>query len=515
MTQIISSLRAMVMCLTFPLLAACTPATAYGDAPANGTFLLTPACASGLRLDAASGGTANATHVQIWTASGLDRQNWTFAKQPAAAYIIHPTYDLGIDLTVTGAGTASGTPVQLWQDTGQRNQIWEPTAVSGGYTFTPQCAEDLRLDVVGGGSNDGTLVDVATASGGPGQVWSLELYKPSAPKTAPIPIVTGGDHQISLFWEPSNGVTAYNIYRAIRSGAAGATKIAAGVRNTFYVDTGLTNGRQYYYSLAAVNGIGASPLSKEVSGKPTNHPSTGAADPKTKYVPAGYKLAFDDEFNGASLDTKKWNTLVPYGTHFYNDEIECYEPQAVILNKGICTLQASQGATTCGGTHNWISGAITTNSTFKHGYFESRIQVPRGGGLWPAFWIMSNDSRNEWDILEIPDTTNIIYEYPHHVDNSTLRFVSGQNGGDSQYTAAEGAPDPYSGYVVYGLQWTSTDVTYWVNGVMTEHFAINGCGDSNMWVALNLAVGGSWPGPPNASTPNPARMNVDYVRIYQ
>ena len=240
----------------------------------------------------------------------------------------------------------------------------------------------------------------------------------------------------------------------------------------------------------------------------------GTPDPGSRYVPTGYRLIFSDEFTASTLDTGKWNTLAPYGVQFYTDshQKQAFIPQAVTLANGVVTFTAnrSNGSNTNGQPYS--SGSITTNRTFTHGYFESRVRVPAGKGLWPAYWVTSSTRwPPEWDIFEIID--NVIFGYTHPVSGGRCTFVEGAAGSDSTYTI----PNLYGIYHVYGFHWTATDLYWWVDGVLTEHYSVNAAAGANdpFWLNLSLQVGGDWPGDPNSSTPFPSKMDVDYVRVYQ
>jgi len=239
----------------------------------------------------------------------------------------------------------------------------------------------------------------------------------------------------------------------------------------------------------------------------------GAPDPGTSYVPAGYHLDFSDEFSGSTLDTGKWNTLAPWGVQFYTDshQKQAFIPQAVTLANGIVTFTARPSSGNTNG-QPYSSGSITTNGTFTHGYFEARVRVPAGKGLWPAYWVTSSTRwPPEWDIFEIID--GVIFGYTHPVSGGLCSFIEGAAGGDSTYTIA----DVYGKYHIYGFRWTSSDLHWYVDGVLTEHYAVNAAAGANdpFWLNLSLQVGGDWPGDPDGSTTFPARMDVDYVRVYQ
>lgn len=243
------------------------------------------------------------------------------------------------------------------------------------------------------------------------------------------------------------------------------------------------------------------------------NPTGGTPDPATAYVPAGYHLAFSDEFSGTTLDTGKWNTLAPWGVQYYSDshQKQAFIPEAVSVSNGLVTFTAQPSTGNTNG-QPYASGSITTNGTFTHGYFEARVRVPAGKGFWPAYWVTSSTRwPPEWDIFEIID--GLIYGYTHPVSGGVCSFVDGAAGNDSTYTIN----NVYDVFHVYGFNWTATDLYWYVDGVMTEHYVVDAAAGANdpFWLNLSLQVGGDWPGDPDASTPFPSHMDVDYVRVYQ
>ena len=255
------------------------------------------------------------------------------------------------------------------------------------------------------------------------------------------------------------------------------------------------------------------------AGSPTPAPPalvpTDQPDPGEAFVPAGYHLVFSDEFNGATLNTKKWNTLAPWGVQWYSDsgQKQAFVPSAVSVGNGIVrfTAQPANGDPNANG-QPYTSGSITTNRAFTHGYYEARVKVPEGQGLWPALWLTSSTRwPPEWDIFEIISGTD--YGFPHPLSGGKCSWVKGAAGSDNTYKV----PDQYGVYHIYGFLWTATDITWYVDGVLTEHYAINaaaGAGDAYWW-NVSLQVGGNWPGDPDSTTPFPAYMDVDYMRLYQ
>ncbi|HKP60002.1 MAG TPA: family 16 glycosylhydrolase [Polyangiales bacterium] len=240
----------------------------------------------------------------------------------------------------------------------------------------------------------------------------------------------------------------------------------------------------------------------------------GQPEPGMGYVPAGYQLIFSDEFDGSSLDKTKWNTLAPFGVQFFGDshQKQAFIPEAVSLKDGVVSFTANKSNGSNTNKQPYSSGSITTNRTFTHGYFEARVKVPAGKGLWPAYWLTSSSRwPPEWDIFEIVDGT--IFGYTHPVSGGKCSFVEGAAGKDSTYVI----PNVYGVYHVYGFKWTASDLYWYVDGVLTEHFAVDAAAGANdpFWLNLSLQVGGDWPGDPNSSTPFPSQMDVDYVRVYQ
>jgi len=239
----------------------------------------------------------------------------------------------------------------------------------------------------------------------------------------------------------------------------------------------------------------------------------GTPDPGTAYVPSGYTLVFSDEFSASSLDTGKWNTLAPFGVEFFSDshQQQAFIPDAVTLSNGIVSFTAQKSKGNTGG-QPYSSGSITTNGTFTHGYFEARARMPAGKGFWPAYWLTSSSRwPPEWDIFEIID--GVIFGYTHPVSGGKCSFVDGAAGSDSTYTI----PDVYGSFHIWGFKWTASDIYWYVDGVQTEHYAIDAAAGANdpFWLNLSLQVGGDWPGNPDGTTPLPSHMDVDYVRVYQ
>ena len=147
-------------------------ATPAGGPIANGTYDLTPQNATGSRVDASGGGTANGTPVQIWAyAANNGNQHWVFTNTGGNVYKISPSYSSTISITANGS--ANGSAVQLWADTGSTSQRWAATAATGGYTFAPQNATGSTMNVTGPSSANGTLLQIWQATGASNTVFAV------------------------------------------------------------------------------------------------------------------------------------------------------------------------------------------------------------------------------------------------------------------------------------------------------------------------------------------------------
>ncbi len=139
------------------------------------------------------------------------------------------------------------------------------------------------------------------------------------------------------------------------------------------------------------------------------------------------------------------------------------------------------------------------------GYFEAQIRIPRGKGLWPAFWLLPvSGYPPELDVIEA------LGDAPQRVYSST-HAVAGAGSGAQVHTDVN---DP-GAFHRYGMAWTPDGITFYVDGSRTG--TVPNVSQQPMYMLLNLQVGGpgSWPGPPDAASEFPASMTVRYVHAYR
>jgi beta-glucanase (GH16 family) len=330
--------------------------------------------------------------------------------------------------------------------------------------------------------------------------------------------------QVVLQWDPAYG-KAYQIQ--VSGDATNWTTIYSTTTSDGLKDVINATGSGRYvrmYGTARAGPYGYSLWEFSVygtGGNPTNPP----AKPADPTFPAT-RLVFSDEFNGAAgtrVDTGKW-TLDP-GTG-QNGEQEYYTPgdNAAMDGQGHLVMTARKENV---GGRSYTSHRMNTGGkfTFQYGRAEARIKVPKGQGFWPAFWMMGADFltgrpwpyNGEVDIMEVLGKDTF-------TSYSTLHapMYNGGGGYGGSYQAAGGA-DLSADFHTWAMEWDSKGIKYFLDNTQvfyaSKETVENTRGiwiyDHPFYLILNLAVGGDWPGPVDATTPFPSQMLVDYVRVYQ
>ncbi|GIO54127.1 RICIN domain-containing protein [Paenibacillus cineris] len=231
-----------------------------------------------------------------------------------------------------------------------------------------------------------------------------------------------------------------------------------------------------------------------------------------------WKLVWSDEFDGTALNRSNWTPEIGTGSGGWgNNELQYYTDRSQNLQVTGGNLVITARRESYGGM-NYTSARIKTQNlkSFTYGKIEARIKLPSGQGLWPAFWMLgSNISTVGWPYSGETDIMERVNNNPYV--NGTVHWDAG---GHAEYGRVSGNLD-FSQYHVYSAEWDSKYIRWFVDGQQFNEFYIeNGTGNTEefqrpFFLLLNLAVGGNWPGAPNDSTPFPAQMLVDYVRVYQ
>ncbi len=243
-------------------------------------------------------------------------------------------------------------------------------------------------------------------------------------------------------------------------------------------------------------------------------------------------LTWSDEFDGpsgAAPDAAKWKHDVG-GGGFGNSELQYYTGGAAnsaLDGAGHLVISARKenpGNYNCWyGRCQYTSARLLTAGKFtqKYGRFEARIKIPRGQGLWPAFWMLGDDiATNPWPASGEIDIMENVGKEPGTL-HGTLHGP-GYSGGNplTGSTVLPGGRALADDFHTYAVDWAPDSVTWYLDGA--QYFRRTPADTrGNKWVydhpffmLLNVAVGGNWPGSPDASSTFPQQMVVDYVRVF-
>ena len=240
------------------------------------------------------------------------------------------------------------------------------------------------------------------------------------------------------------------------------------------------------------------------------------------YVPEGYSIVWQDEFDGASRlpDTKKWWYETGAGG-WGNNELENYIPgfkgtdTCAVISDGTLKIIAKKVGSQV------LSIRMNTSDSWQYGYFEARLKLPTGKGTWPAFWMMPKNfvswpGSGEIDIME-----EVGYR-PNYVSSSihcdAYNHVIG-----TQKTAETFVATAQSDFHIYAVEWTKDYIRGFVDGKQYFEFKNDNAGKNSTWpfnapfyLKLNLAWGGNWGGAQGVDESIlPATYEIDYVRVYQ
>ncbi|MFI6647678.1 ricin-type beta-trefoil lectin domain protein [Streptomyces sp. NPDC050529] len=254
------------------------------------------------------------------------------------------------------------------------------------------------------------------------------------------------------------------------------------------------------------------------------------ATPMTDTAAAAAVTTFSDEFDGSAgsaVNGSKWQ--IETGDNVNNHERQYYtagNSNAALDGQGHLVITARKENPNnyqCWyGSCQYTSARLNTSGKFTqtYGHVEARMKIPRGQGMWPAFWMLGDDigqvgwpNSGEIDIME-----NVGFE-PSTV-HGTLHGpgYSGSAGIGAGYTLPNGQAFA-DAFHTFAIDWAPDSVTWSVDGNVYQHRTPADTG-GNTWafnkpffLILNLAVGGYWPGDPDGNTTFPQQLVVDHVRV--
>ena len=406
---------------------------------------------------------------------------------------------------------------------------------------------------------------------------TFDIIPNSAPAT-PIPLsplegerVASGA-SIGYEWEPSPGASIYDLYvydrtlRRIvhRDRTIPAASCEPSVCRVVVDGAILPFAERHAWRVAAVNAAGKSAFAGARFDVGTEPGAPGLPDL------SAYDLVFSDDFDGTSLDASKWHTGLLWGPYLpINNEQQLYVDTLGMhtslagspadpfeVSGGTLKIRATattpslqppprppegdpsytrefstyryNGAVGTPGDANYrpgydpndvdyLSGVITSYESFKttHGYVEARLKLPAGRGLWPAFWMLPThyvQDVPEIDVMEfLGQDVDRVYHTYHYFDVAD----------DWQLISTPSFPsfatDWTADFHTFGMSWSPRKIIWYIDGVKVKEINDSEYLIPNqaMYLLANLAVGGNWPGPPDASTLFPATYEIDYVRAYK
>jgi beta-glucanase (GH16 family) len=275
-------------------------------------------------------------------------------------------------------------------------------------------------------------------------------------------------------------------------------------------------------------------LSLAACGGGAEAPNAPAAPaPPSTPVATTLTLAWADEFDGragAAVDSTRWTYDVG-GSGWGNQELEYYQPgaaNAALDGDGHLVITARAEAPTAGtcwyGACRYTSARLLTKGKFAatYGRFEARLKLPAGQGLWPAFWMLGDNidavgwpRSGEIDVMEnIGKEPSTVHGTMHGPGYSGASGIGGAAGLDRGTVADD--------FHVYAVEWEPLQIRWYLDDRVYRTSTPADLPTGTQWVydhpfflILNVAVGGQWPGSPDATTTFPQRMTVDYVRVYR
>ena len=241
------------------------------------------------------------------------------------------------------------------------------------------------------------------------------------------------------------------------------------------------------------------------------------------------RLVWSDEFDAARLDPATWFFETGDGSEYGipgwgNDELQWYLPNSASIENGNLVITARREAQN---GFQFTSARINTRGRFalRYGRIEARIRLPAGQGLWPAFWLLpQEDAYGGWAAsgeIDIMEAVNLGGSGGNTV-HGTLHYGGAWPNNRSSANRHAVGGDITENFHVYALEWDEREMRWYVDDTLyatesewsTTAASFPAPFDRPFYIILNLAVGGGFPGPPNAATNFPAALEVDYVRVY-
>lgn len=256
-------------------------------------------------------------------------------------------------------------------------------------------------------------------------------------------------------------------------------------------------------------------LPKDTTPPPTNPNPPTPTSPKPVGITGTWNIAFQDEFNGTTIDSNKWTAnwlgaKADITKPINSAEVACYDPANAIVSEGELRLTAlnSSCKATDGKTYKYRSGMVQSNGKFSYvyGVAEARVWLPAGAGAWPAFWSTGQSWPNDGEIDTLEAYGNNFAEYHYHYAGC---------GGDCGPGGGVEVPGATAGWHTYATKWEPGKVTWYYDGKKVWEYT-TGITNKPLYLVANLGILGKDWDTGKTITPNlPYTYRVDYVRVWQ
>ncbi len=249
--------------------------------------------------------------------------------------------------------------------------------------------------------------------------------------------------------------------------------------------------------------------------------NTGYSTPLTY---TGYSLVWNDEFTGTTLNPNTWNQEIGNGSGGWgNNELEYYtnSTKNVFVSNGNLIIEARKEPIS---GFNYSSARITTQNkkSFTLGRIDIRAKLPEGKGIWPALWMLGNSVTSVgWPKCGEIDIMELLGHDPGRM-YSTMHWMAASGSHASKGNSFNLSSGTFSQqFHVFSAVWSQDTIKCFVDDQLFLTVTKDDVGATNYpfnaphFFIFNVAVGGNWPGSPDANTVFPQRMFVDYVRVFQ
>jgi hypothetical protein len=237
----------------------------------------------------------------------------------------------------------------------------------------------------------------------------------------------------------------------------------------------------------------------------------------------GMELVWADEFEETTINSEYWTHELG-ASGWGNNELQNYTSSTdnSFINTGKLVIEANNKPS---GGASYSSARMVSKGkqSFQYGRIDIRAKLPEGQGIWPALWMLGdNIDEVGWPACGELDIMELVGHLPSTLYGTAHWGAEGQ--GFSTYRTGEyelsGAKFS-DAFHVFSLEWEEDKVVWLLDDEPFHEVtksSIEGAAyrfNAPFFFIMNIAVGGNWPGAPDASTKFPQRMFIDYVRVFQ